>query len=715
MRNYITLCLIPFCCFFILICSNCKKNDTEPYEPDSVDQLFKTYQIKWDAIQFNADDFDRSYRIASDPFALYAAKESQADVRFAPQYCQTLVQEVKERTSESTPIKNLIQILANQHRYDSTTFSPPTIPTYTLDSDEPLYTALNALWQHKPSFGGSTKDPWDSIESQIRTECAKLPIEFRTHVARVILALIEADQIRKPAYENMPSMDRPQLLNVTDTGTDMAHSANYFSQLVYPSMSDFQIDYLYQATMVLLNEIEGLLTYLSETTITTESSLILTSCLGKIILTTGDQNNVYSDFDTYVNAVLFIDSAGDDSYQVPTGASRSLFMPASIFIDGSGNDSYNYSMYTQGYADMGIAISCDVSGADTYTADYFSQGSGSFGVGILYDKSGDDIYTGEYRCQAVSHTGIGLLYDEGGTDQYYIVSEGQGMAYIDGIALLCDQNGNDTYVAERDFTMFDGNYKAFNADCNNSFAQGVGYGRRGDLTDMGQDGYSVAGGMGMLMDFSGTDSYTCGKFGQASGYWYGFGLLYDAEGNDSYLSDYYAQAGNAHFSISVFMDQAGNDIYEAQLNMGIGAAHDLSIAWFLEFAGDDQYTAPNLSLGGGNDQSFAFFIEMMGNDTYTSDVDTITWGQASGGDTDFVREGRNDMYTLGLFLDASGQDTYNSTGTSLENYLDSEGILIGDNSTWKQASTSTIGEPWVSLDLGIGKDGEGLSVHNILE
>ena len=63
---------------------------------------------------------------------------------------------------------------------------------------------------------------------------------------------------------------------------------------------------------------------------------------------------------------------------------------------------------------------------------------------------------------------------------------------------------------------------------NTSMCQGVGMGRRADYTD----GHSWAGGVGMLVEGGGDDTYSCSVFGQGCAYWYGVGLLVDKAGAD---------------------------------------------------------------------------------------------------------------------------------------------------------------------------------------
>jgi hypothetical protein len=180
-------------------------------------------------------------------------------------------------------------------------------------------------------------------------------------------------------------------------------------------------------------------------------------------------------------------------------------------------------------------------------------------------------------------------------------------------------------------------------------AQGAGYGYRSDYLT----GHSLSGGIGILYDAGGKDSYLCGVFGQGTGYWEGVGVLWDEKGDDRYQGMWYVQGAAAHYAFGYLEDIAGNDTYIAEMNMALGAGHDFSVGMMLDRAGGDTYSAPNLSLGAGNANGIGVFADLLGNDKYTSTG--LTLGKASEATRGSIRER---ALCLGLFIDLDGADTY---------------------------------------------------------
>ena len=89
-----------------------------------------------------------------------------------------------------------------------------------------------------------------------------------------------------------------------------------------------------------------------------------------------------------------------------------------------------------------------------------------------------------------------------------------------------------------------------------SMAQGAAYGYR----------TSLAGGIGILRDDAGNDSYTAEMFAQGVGYYYGIGLLWDRGGNDKYQAVRYAQGNGVHEAVGVLRDEQGGAHYEVTVD-----------------------------------------------------------------------------------------------------------------------------------------------------
>ena len=350
--------------------------------------------------------------------------------------------------------------------------------------------------------------------------------------------------------------------------------------------------------------------------------------------------------------LLRIDTTGDTTYY-GGGASCGLDHPISVLIDTAGNDTYTAEGGTPafGCGICGYGVVVDLAGDDTYSTTGPGQGCGIFGTGLLLDAAGNDSYDGVAGVQGSGTFGTGILADGGGNDVYHCYQFSQGYGFTRGAGLLLDCTGNDTYTADDSDIRFPA---AQSAEHNSNLSQGFGFGRRGDYLD----GHSWAGGVGMLVDGGGDDSYSCGIFGQGCGYWYGTGILADKDGADTYYGQWYCQGSGAHFALGILQDDVGDDTYTGIMNMCTGAGHDFSLGWLEDCAGNDSYACPNLSLGAGNANGIGVFWDHGGDDTYLSRGTTL--GCASS-----VRPGslRDFILTLGIFLDGAGDDTYLEHGS----------------------------------------------------
>lgn len=361
---------------------------------------------------------------------------------------------------------------------------------------------------------------------------------------------------------------------------------------------------------------------------------------------------------------ICIDTSGNDTY-VNTPCNSTLANWCSVSIDTQGDDKYlsdpalaktpiaewtlrakQKGQIGPGAALFGLTFLIDQAGDDLYRSARTSFGSAVFGVAYLGDQAGSDTYDSYCDSQGFGHYGIGALDDTEGDDKYLGFSQVQGVGLPHGIGLLLDRSGSDTYDANDKILDFP---SAQSADHNNSMSQGAGYGFRADYLT----GHSQSGGIGLLFDAAGKDSYSCGVFGQGVGYWEGVGMLWDAEGNDKYTGQWYTQGASAHFGIGYLEDQAGNDSYTALMNMAQGAGHDFAIGMLLDREGSDTYQAPNLSLGAGNANGIGVFVDFSGDDRYSSSG--ITLGSSAEAQKSSLRER---ALSLGMFLDLGGNDTY---------------------------------------------------------
>lgn len=485
-------------------------------------------------------------------------------------------------------------------------------------------------------------------------------------------------------------------------------------------------DAIAQAAIDLAATIE---TYAVELLAGSTLHLIIDTPAGAIVFS-GASDDVH----TNPTILLMIDFGGNDLYGGSVGATASATNGVSVLLDLGGSDAYGYAevpvpadtsgpadarrlpsdgrgratsgasngpysqsiVSRQGAGRLGVGMLFDFgSEVDHYRSLRMSQGYGALGVGVLYDGGGDDTYEGEAAVQGAASFGLGLLVDRGGDDHYTAYAFSQGFGYVRGIGTLYDLAGTDDYFAHPTDALYPAAQNPTGS--NASFSQGAGFGRRADTGDH----VYMSGGLGVLRDAAGDDTYTAGIFGQGTGYWFGTGLLVDRDGADHYDGWWYVHGSAAHFAVAALLDEAGGDTYQVAdpgdpaRNTSVGVGHDFSIGWLLDRDGDDVYHAPNLSLGAGNAAGYGFFVDLAGNDTYTATSD-FSFGNASietPGDSLRAAAG-----TIGLFVDRGGTDTYSRPTMA----------PIAENTMWTQELHPAMGEHGGGADSASGSLGLGL-------
>lgn len=375
-------------------------------------------------------------------------------------------------------------------------------------------------------------------------------------------------------------------------------------------------------------------------------------------------------------AILVVDLGGDDSYfgrvgtpnlaGVVAGNGEGLLRPIATIIDLDGNDMYDAAGLDGSIACglFGIGAIFDLGGNDRYLGASHSVARALYGTALLVDRSGTDQYvTSGFHTQGTAHCGVALLLDQSGNDKYTLDAFGQGLGGTRGAGLLIDLDGNDQYRA-RDNGWNLPTYRDLSA----SYAQGVGYGRRADFGD----GHSLAGGWGMLLDNAGDDSYHATVWSQGAGYWWGVGVFEDRAGDDSYRNGWHSLGAAAHFSIGHAVDLEGSDQYNldnpSTVGQYMGSARDGSIAMFIDGDGNDRAVLSNRSAGCADLGSIAIYWDRRGNDRYTIKLDTTANSDRALGEViayDDFRSFRDDLISLGLFLDTEGRDEYRPTSPQI--------------------------------------------------
>jgi len=446
---------------------------------------------------------------------------------------------------------------------------------------------------------------------------------------------------------------------------------------------------------------------------------------GKIVL--GDAGDtVYDSSNSSFSGdiAVLIDAGGSDTYRISAGANTSVSNGVSVAVDLGGEDTYTYDKVgdpldtqnllpsdsagrqnrsargegpislsetsRQGAGRVGIGMLIDYgTSADEYESLRMSQGAAVFGVGLLYDAGGGDALRAEALSQGAALGGLGVVGSAAGNDSYEVWHAGQGFGAASGTGVLFDRGGDDTYTAVRGESNGGGVLYFSQVDTgssNRNLAQGAGAGVASTSNSTG-----LGGGLGILRDASGGDTYEAGTYAQGFGTVRGVGVLSDSSGVDRYGARAYVQGAGRRFGGGLLDERAGDDTYNEsvssrQLGQGIGEAY----GWggFVEGGGADEITYGSPGGGFGLDGGFGIAANAGGSDTH--DIGSQTgWGTAT--NTAMMGDPLDGVLTFGAFVDAGGaSDTYLRPQIS--------GSGIGDGATWLQPDPPTSAEKGVGVD-----------------
>jgi hypothetical protein len=346
-----------------------------------------------------------------------------------------------------------------------------------------------------------------------------------------------------------------------------------------------------------------------------------------------------------------VDLGGNDTYRGALAASFDADHPNGVLIDFAGNDTYECDPLGLATGRLGVGLLLDLAGNDTYKLAPGSGGVGLGGIGILCDAVGDDTYTGSRFTQGAGLAGVGLLLDLAGNDRHTSFGYALGFGGPGGVGALVDVAGNDSYQCGRHYPSGYNESDAptakpgdanFQYDC---FGMGMGMGRRVFSGKPEEQAFSLAGGVGMLIDVAGDDRYDSSNFSQGCGYFFGVGLKLDLAGDDIHAAARYGHAAAAHFGLGLFIDYAGRDTYTSSgPTYNCGCAWDRSVCLFVDAgAGDDTYDLSRSSgLGMADIGSWAVFADLGGKDRYGVGVGL----------------GRASQKAIAVFFDRAGEDDY---------------------------------------------------------
>ncbi len=306
-------------------------------------------------------------------------------------------------------------------------------------------------------------------------------------------------------------------------------------------------------------------------------------------------------------AALIIDLGGNDVYEF--AASSQDNVPASVVIDFHGADKYVYKRFegrTVGGM-LGLSLLIDREGADLYSAPRMGMAAAFYGISVLIDEKGNDRYMGGDFCCGAAMYGMGILVDREGDDLYQTGMLSLGFGGPMGIGILLDRKGKDRYKSVG---------VGKNPKDLDTFSQGVGFGFHPLTPDGGKGSIAAYGGVGLLVDAGGNDSYQSGAYSQGVSFHFGFGSLVDTEGNDLYTAGSYSQGAGWCGGFGILLDRKGNDKYLSNGRYSQGSAYDAAFALLMDEAGRDSYNGVACCQACCAHNGIALLFDLDGPDAY---------------------------------------------------------------------------------------------------
>jgi len=325
---------------------------------------------------------------------------------------------------------------------------------------------------------------------------------------------------------------------------------------------------------------------------------------GKVIIG-GEQNNLYPAGDIF----LLIDLGGKDTYYFDE-----TFLPpekggfpvsCSTVLDMNGDDVYKGGAARLAAGFLGYQSILDLKGNDHYIAKGMGLGAGLLGLGLLVDAEGNDSYHGEAFCLGAAAFGAGFLMDGGGDDIYRSTGFSKGFAGPKGLGCLVESFGDDIYCAFP--PIADTNSKdaagqpipSYSQGCSASFDSRYG------------------GGVALLIDLLGDDSYRCETIGQGAASGRGVGLLLDSRGADYYFAKSKCQGFGCSGGIGILRDTFGSDKYNAG-ELSQGAGEEASLGILIDDTGNDLYAASGIAQGDNHPNGIGILSDKAGYNQFIS-------------------------------------------------------------------------------------------------
>jgi hypothetical protein len=298
------------------------------------------------------------------------------------------------------------------------------------------------------------------------------------------------------------------------------------------------------------------------------------------------------------DAALILDLGENNLYTNNAGGTRS-HIPVALVINWGGHNRYiARNNFSQGAGVLGGGFLIDLGGHSTFIALDGSQGAGFWGIGLLYSGEGSSVFQARNNSQGVGQMGLGMLIGYG-QGNYSCLHQGQALGLFGGAGILINKAGNNIYRL--------GGLKPDFRDLEKStvsMGQGFGCGVQPDADKLG-----VPGGIGVLIDEKGYNSYIADYFAQGSSYYYGTGILDNRGGSNQYIAGRYAQGAGIHAAAGILLNSGGGNTFFSSVGVSQGMGHDYGVGILQNNMGGNDYHGGVLVQGAATHGGFGLLID----------------------------------------------------------------------------------------------------------
>lgn len=462
----------------------------------------------------------------------------------------------------------------------------------------------------------------------------KLPKPLRAPIKKLVDSVSDANAIIKKAIGGLTKEEQRYLIETlplyaneeTSIPFEFVHRTDYDPKRILELVDKVDLVSIRAAAEMLATNVEALRPDFEACAKTVKQHLDLKLRINDLrVDVSGIEDNMHDSKDD----VISVDLGGNNFYRGRCAAGVGY---ASVLIDLGGNSVFEVPDLNLGAGLLGVGLAYVYNGTDVFRTHSLSLGAGLAGVGGFFHEGGNDKYESVSLAQGFGEFGMGIFVDTAGNDRYDGAFNVQGAARTQGVGWLVDRSGDDVYRAGGlilNSPLFE--------KVHYSNAQGYASGYR-------EDTGGTSGGIGLLTDLGGHDTYIGETYCQAASYWFSIGSLYDAGGNDTYIAYHYAQASAMHMTAAYLFDLGGDDAYICKVGACHAIGHDYGVAFLLDRSGNDIYAAHDSRPATGSANGLAIFVDADGDDRYFGPPAAGLAARNSG--------------SLAVFCDLGGTDTY---------------------------------------------------------